>query len=93
MGEEKLPTYFIKDVSEMESPERLHHFLHHKHEMTVAENWLPLNGELTFGVTAGASCPNNIVEEIILRAYELRGASADEVLGSINAESASDVAR
>ena len=93
MGEEKLPTYFIKDVSEMESAERLHHFLHHKHEMAVAENWLPLNGELTFGVTAGASCPNNIVEEIILRAYELRGASADEVLGSINAERASDVAR
>ena len=93
MGEEKLPTYFIKDVSEMESAERLHHFLHHKHEMTVAKNWLPLNGELTFGVTAGASCPNNIVEEIILRAYELRGASADEVLGSINAERASDVAR
>ena len=49
--------------------------------MAVAENWLPLNGELTFGVTACASCPNNIVEEIILRAYELRGASADEVLG------------
>ena len=93
MGEEKLPTYFIKDVSEMESAERLHHFLHHKHEMAVAKNWLPLNGELTFGVTAGASCPNNIVEEIILRAYELRGASADEVLGSINAERASDVAR
>ena len=93
MGEEKLPTYFIKDVSEMESAERLHHFLHHKHEMAVAKNWLPLNGELTFGVTAGASCPNNIVEEIILRAYELRGASADEVLGSISAESASDVAR
>ena len=93
MGEEKLPTYFIKDVSEMESAERLHHFLHHKHEMAVAENWLPLNGELTFGVTAGASCPNNIVEEIILRAYELRGASADEVLGSISAGSASDVAR
>jgi 4-hydroxy-3-methylbut-2-enyl diphosphate reductase len=61
--------------------------------MAVAENWLPLNGELTFGITAGASCPNNIVEEIILRAYELRGASADEVLGSISAESASDVAR
>ena len=93
MGEEKLPTYFIKDVSEMESAERLHHFLHHKHKMAVAENWLPLNGELTFGVTAGASCPNNLVEEIILRAYELRGASADEVLGSISAGSASDVAR
>jgi 4-hydroxy-3-methylbut-2-enyl diphosphate reductase len=93
MGEEKLPTYFIKDASEMESAKRLHHFLHHKHEMAVAENWLPLNGELTFGVTAGASCPNNIVEEIILRAYELRGASSDEVLGSISAGSASDVAR
>jgi 4-hydroxy-3-methylbut-2-enyl diphosphate reductase len=92
MGEEKLPTYFIKDASEIESAERLNHFLQHKQEMVAAENWLPLKGELTVGITAGASCPNNLIEEVILRTYELRGAPASEVLGSIRAESAADVA-
>ncbi|MCH2591836.1 MAG: 4-hydroxy-3-methylbut-2-enyl diphosphate reductase, partial [Pedosphaera sp.] len=86
MGEGKLPTYFIKDASEMVSVERLHHFLQDKHEMAKAENWLPLNGELTIGITAGASCPNNLIEEVILRAYELRGVPASEVLGSIHVD-------
>ena len=85
MGEAKLPTYFIKDASEMESAERLHHFLQDTHLMALAENWLPPDGVLTVGVTAGASCPNNLIEEVILRVYELRGTSANEVLGSIHA--------
>ena len=85
MGEAKLPTYFIKDASEMESAERLHHFLQDTHLMALAENWLPPDGVLTVGVTAGASCPNNLIEEVILRVYELRGTPANEVLGSINA--------
>ncbi len=93
MGEGKLPTYFIKDASEIESAKRLNHFLQHKQEMVVAENWLPLEGELTIGITAGASCPNNLIEEVILRAYELRGSPASEVLESIQVETTADVAQ
>ena len=77
MGEAKLPTYFIKDAEEMVSAAKLNHFLQDKHEMAVAENWLPTEGDLTLGVTAGASCPNNLIEEVILRAYELRGESTE----------------
>ena len=83
MGEAKLPTYFIKDAEEMVSASKLNHFLQDKHEMAVAENWLPTEGDLTLGVTAGASCPNNLIEEVILRAYELRGESSEALLGSI----------
>ena len=83
MGEAKLPTYFIKDAEEMVSAAKLKHFLQDKHEMAVAENWLPTEGDLTLGVTAGASCPNNLIEEVILRAYELRGESTESLLDSI----------
>ena len=83
MGEAKLPTYFIKDAEEMVSAAKLNHFLQDKHEMAVAENWLPTEGDLTLGVTAGASCPNNLIEEVILRAYELRGESIESLLDSI----------
>ncbi len=83
MGEAKLPTYFIKDAEEMVSAAKLNHFLQDKHEMAVAENWLPTEGYLTLGVTAGASCPNNLIEEVILRAYELRGESTESLLDSI----------
>ena len=83
MGEAKLPTYFIKDAEEMVSAAKLNHFLQDKHEMAVAENWLPTEGDLTLGVTAGASCPNNLIEEVILRAYELRGECTESLLDSI----------
>ena len=83
MGEAKLPTYFIKDAEEMVSAAKLNHFLQDKHEMAVAENWLSTEGDLTLGVTAGASCPNNLIEEVILRAYELRGESTESLLESI----------
>ena len=40
-------------------------------------DWLPLDRPLTVGVTAGASCPNNLIEEIIQRVLELRGDRAN----------------
>ena len=83
MGEEKLPTYFIKDANEMESPEKLHHFLQDKHKMAIANNWMPNKQELTVGVTAGASCPNNLIEEVILRIYELRDIDKESLMDSI----------
>jgi 4-hydroxy-3-methylbut-2-en-1-yl diphosphate reductase len=79
MGEEKLPTYFIRSASKLESVARITHYnLHEKREI-VTENWLP-DGPIIVGITAGASCPNNLIEDTILRVYELRGISSNEVL-------------
>ena len=91
MGEEKLPTYFIKDAFEMKSPNRLHHFLQHKQEMAVAKNWLPTDCDLTVGITAGASCPNNLIQEVILRVYELRGIFSREILNYIQTPNSNTV--
>ena len=35
---------------------------------------------ITIGITAGASCPNNLIEQTILRVYELRGNEVDQLL-------------
>ncbi len=72
MGEEKLPTYFVLNASRLLSDkEILHYNLHEKREV-IAEDWLP-SGPLVVGITAGASCPNNLIEETLLRLFELRG--------------------
>jgi 4-hydroxy-3-methylbut-2-enyl diphosphate reductase len=34
---------------------------------------------LNIGITAGASCPNNLIEETIQRIFELRGVSREEL--------------
>ncbi len=72
MGEEKLPTYFVRNASRLVSrDEILHYDLHEKREV-IARDWLP-EGKVVVGITAGASCPNNLIEETLLRLFELRG--------------------
>ena len=72
MGEEKLPTYFVRNASRLVSRgEILHYDLHEKREV-IARDWLP-EGKVVVGITAGASCPNNLIEETLLRLFELRG--------------------
>lgn len=75
MGEQKVPTYFIRNQECLESPEVIRHFdLHAKSEMTTEAAWLPETGRAArIGITAGASCPNNLIEEVILRVLSLRG--------------------
>jgi 4-hydroxy-3-methylbut-2-enyl diphosphate reductase len=75
MGEEKIPTWFIRNQECMESSERIRHFdLAQKREILSETAWLP-EGNLHIAITAGASCPNNLIEEVILRLLVLRGES------------------
>ena len=81
MGEDKLPTYFIKNAAKMESDKLIRHYDQHKHEEIEAHDWLPAR-KLTVGITAGASCPNNLIEDAIRRLFELRGISVQQLLAS-----------
>jgi 4-hydroxy-3-methylbut-2-en-1-yl diphosphate reductase len=81
MGEAELPTYFIRGANKLESTKRITHFNLHQKDETTTDDWLP-TGPAVIGITAGASCPNNLIEETILRVYELRGVGVDEILGS-----------
>jgi 4-hydroxy-3-methylbut-2-enyl diphosphate reductase len=81
MGEAKLPTYFIKNAAKMRSDEVILHYDQHKHEEIETHHWLP-SGKATVGITAGASCPNNLIEDAIRRLFELRGISVQQLLGS-----------
>jgi len=78
MGEEKLPTYFVLNASRLLSgKEILHYNLHEKREV-VAHNWLP-EARVVVGITAGASCPNNLIEETLIRLFQLRGIGVEEL--------------
>ena len=72
MGEAKLPTYFIRNASRLETRERIVHYSQHKKREIATSPWLP-EEPVIIGVTAGASCPNNLIEETILRVFELHG--------------------
>jgi 4-hydroxy-3-methylbut-2-enyl diphosphate reductase len=75
IAEPELPTFFIRDASRISSLEEIVHYdLHHREEKTSDYSRLfsddrPVN----IGITAGASCPNNLIEETLVKIFELRG--------------------
>jgi 4-hydroxy-3-methylbut-2-enyl diphosphate reductase len=78
MGEAKLPTYFIRNAAKIESLERIVHYDSHSRGEKVTEDWMPPVPAIV-GITAGASCPNNLIEEVIVRVFELHGISRDRL--------------
>jgi len=79
MGEAKLPTYFIKNAAKMASDKVILHYDQQKHAERETRDWLP-PGKVTVGITAGASCPNNLIEDAIRRLFQLRGISVQQLL-------------
>ncbi len=80
MGEKVLPTYFIKNAAMMESPALIRHWNQHITAEVTTADWYRSAGSLTVGITAGASCPNNLIEDTIKRLFEFRGVDILEVL-------------
>ena len=78
MGEEKLPTYFVRNASRLLSEHEILHYNLHAKEEQIARDWLP-QGRLVVGITAGASCPNNLIEETLIRLFELRGITREQL--------------
>lgn len=80
IGEKELPTFFIRSAECLKSLEQIVHYdLHEKEEINSEFKGFSSDGELVVGITAGASCPSNLIEETILKLFELRGVSADAV--------------
>lgn len=79
MGEAKLPTYFIKNAAKMVSDRLIRCYDQHQKREVEKHDWLP-KGQVTVGITAGASCPNNLIEDVIHRLFELRGISVRNLL-------------
>ncbi len=81
IGQEQLPTFFIRDADCLASLEKIANYdLEAKAEV---ESDYPAklftDQQVVIGVTAGASCPANLIEATILRAFEMRGISRQEV--------------
>ena len=82
IGERELPTFFIRDADCLRSFQEIVHFdLHKAEEVTSTYSTSLLgDGPVTIGITAGASCPNNLIEATIIQAFQLRGISKEQIL-------------
>jgi 4-hydroxy-3-methylbut-2-enyl diphosphate reductase len=75
IAEPEVPTFFIRGASCIRSLEEIVHYdLHRREEITSSyAKWLDPEQPVAVGITAGASCPNNLIEETIFKVFELRG--------------------
>ncbi|PWU07859.1 MAG: 4-hydroxy-3-methylbut-2-enyl diphosphate reductase [Verrucomicrobia bacterium] len=72
IGGAEVPTYFIRNSQCLESENLIRHFDVILKREIETRGWLPNFSFLNVGITAGASCPNNLIEETIRRLLELR---------------------
>ena len=81
IGQENLPTYFIREASCLESLETVVHFdLGEKAEIESDNVLAGFDDQAaTIGITAGASCPANLIEETIVRILSLRGIDREAI--------------
>jgi len=65
--EQKFPTYFIESVNKILDRQLIRHFDLHKKEEIVTENYIPEKAPVRIMLTCGASCPDAVVEGILVR--------------------------
>jgi 4-hydroxy-3-methylbut-2-en-1-yl diphosphate reductase len=64
--ERKFPTYFINSETEIKSQSEIHHFDYPRKQKQVTQNFLPNKKPLTIVLTSGASCPDTLVDRVML---------------------------
>lgn len=85
IGEQQLPTFFIRTADCLKSLEQIVHFdLHLKAEKESYSTKLASSEPVTVGITAGASCPSNLIEDTVLRVFQLRGVDEAAVRAVLN---------
>jgi len=91
--EQHCPTYHIRDAGEFQNGKSINHFNQWEKEMKTTNNWLP-EGEkpLKIALTSGASCPDVLVDEVLLKILELYPGTAglDEILRPFEEELAAN---
>jgi 4-hydroxy-3-methylbut-2-en-1-yl diphosphate reductase len=65
--ESKLPTYFISSADKILDRGLIRHFDLHRKEEKTTDNYLPTHQPATILLTCGASCPDAVVEGILVR--------------------------
>lgn len=76
--EDYCPTFHIRDESEFSDPNRIQHFDQWTKEMKTTDNWVPTEKKpLRIALTSGASCPDILVDEVLLKVLDFFDGTAD----------------
>ena len=65
--ERKFPTYFIHSDKAISSREEITHFLFEEKRQVATQGYLPEKEPIKIALTSGASCPDTLVDKVMLR--------------------------
>lgn len=68
--EEKFKTYFISSVDEINDDKRITHYDLHTNKEIQTDNFLSEKSKPTVILTSGASCPDAMIDEVLLKVLE-----------------------
>lgn len=90
--EQHCPTFHIRDAGECSGRERITHFDQWQKKMLVTKDWLPAASKPTIALTSGASCPDVLVDEVLLKILSLFPGSKeiDEIIRPFEEELAAN---
>jgi 4-hydroxy-3-methylbut-2-enyl diphosphate reductase len=82
--EQKFPTYFINAETEIKSNKEIHHYDFHCKEKKITFDFLPQKEPLKIVLTSGASCPDTLVDRVMLQLlkYFPAGKKLEEVMAA-----------
>ncbi len=66
----KFPTFFINSDTEIKSAKEIHHFDYPNKQKVVTRDFLPAGFPVKIVLTSGASCPDTLVDRVMLRLLE-----------------------
>jgi 4-hydroxy-3-methylbut-2-enyl diphosphate reductase len=73
--EEKLTTYYINAADKIIAANKIEHFNFHTKQTLTSFDFLPASTPLKILITSGASCPDAIVEAVIIKLAALVGST------------------
>jgi 4-hydroxy-3-methylbut-2-enyl diphosphate reductase len=65
--EQRFPTYFINGHKELLSATEIEHFDYPAHKLLRSTDWLPAERPVTIILTSGASCPDTLLDKVMLK--------------------------
>jgi 4-hydroxy-3-methylbut-2-enyl diphosphate reductase len=84
--ESKLPTFYIENDSKIKADGSITHYMLHDHMEIDSVSFLPNTTKTRILITSGASCPDAIVEQVIIKilGFFPEAHSIDAVINHMN---------
>lgn len=76
----RFPTFFIKGDEEVLSADTIQHFNYPEQRLETTNGWLPAKRPVTIILTSGASCPDTLLDRVMLKVLGFIEGAKDPVV-------------